>query len=69
MTNLSYDLVAATVGLCTASLLILWRHKTSSNPPLPPGPKRLPILGNFFDMPTSNEWLVYEKWAKDFGEP
>lgn len=67
MTNLSYDLVAATVGLCTASLLILWRHKTSSNPPLPPGPKRLPILGNFFDMPTSNEWLVYEKWAKDFG--
>ncbi|KAJ7445117.1 cytochrome P450 [Mycena latifolia] len=36
-------------------------------PPLPPGPPGLPIIGNFFDLPTHSPWLTFagmgEKWG------
>lgn len=35
--------------------------------PLPPGPKGLPIIGNVFDMPKSDEWLIMTKWGKKYG--
>ena len=34
--------------------------------PLPPGPKKLPLLGNLFDFPTSHEWLTYAKLCKEY---
>ncbi|KAL1725532.1 cytochrome P450 [Schizophyllum commune] len=34
--------------------------------PLPPGPKGLPLIGNFFDMPTMYEWEKYMEWAKQY---
>ena len=35
--------------------------------PYPPGPKRLPIVGNLFSMPSRQEWVTYKKWSDDFG--
>lgn len=35
---------------------------------LPPGPKRLPVVGNAFDMPQENAWLTYTNWAGIFGD-
>ena len=29
--------------------------------PLPPGPKGYPIIGNLFDMPAHESWLVYDE--------
>ncbi|KAF7368440.1 Cytochrome P450 [Mycena venus] len=34
--------------------------------PLPPGPKKLPIVGNLFDVPADRPWEAYQQWNKDF---
>ena len=39
-----------------------------SSIPLPPGPKKLPFLGNLLDFPTSHEWMKYAEWGKQFSK-
>lgn len=34
----------------------------------PPGPIGLPLLGNIFQMPVSQHWLVFSRWAKLYGK-
>ncbi|KAJ7800174.1 cytochrome P450 [Mycena olivaceomarginata] len=34
--------------------------------PLPPGPKTLPLVGNLFNMPVSEEWKTYRIWSAEF---
>ena len=36
--------------------------------PLPPGPKGYPLIGNLFDMPVHNPWVVYDDWRKTYGK-
>ncbi|EAU84016.2 cytochrome P450 [Coprinopsis cinerea okayama7 len=36
--------------------------------PLPPGPRRLPLLGNILDMPSSQEWLTFAEWGRKWGD-
>ncbi|KAJ8072938.1 hypothetical protein PM082_016498 [Marasmius tenuissimus] len=39
-------------------------------PPLPPGPRGYPFIGNFWDIATSHDlsWIRYWKWSKIHGE-
>jgi len=47
--------------------LIYFRRISSRWLPLPPGPKRLPLIGNLLNAPRSFEWEAYTRWGKEFG--
>jgi len=50
--------------LCAIVWLI---RRPSRYPPLPPGPKRLPVIGSLLDMPPSYQWITFDKWCKQYG--
>lgn len=55
-------------GVLIPVLLILWlRNRRSSATRLPPGPKKLPIIGNLLDMPTEYPWLKFAAWGNQYG--
>lgn len=38
--------------------------------PLPPGPKRWPLIGNISDIPPSEEaYLAFREWRDTYGKP
>jgi len=47
--------------------LIYFRRISSRLLPLPPGPKRLPLIGNLLNAPRSFEWEAYTRWGKEYG--
>lgn len=45
-------------------------EKRKRNPrglPTPPGPRGLPVLGNLFQLPQSEQWKVYDEWSREYG--
>jgi hypothetical protein len=65
MDRLPFALVTLAAGV--AYLAWHYVHKTTQ-PPRPPGPKGLPVIGNMRDMPTEYEWVAYKKLAKQYGK-
>ncbi|KAK7692050.1 hypothetical protein QCA50_005455 [Cerrena zonata] len=56
-------------ALVVLGLYILRRYFINKNrPPVPPGPRGLPFVGNVLDMPTSYEWLAIAEWTKRWGD-
>jgi len=67
----SRDVLDLAAGLAIVVLLVLLaklvNKRTASQLLYPPGPKPLPFVGNLFDIPRKNDWLVYQEWAKTYG--
>ncbi|KAJ3797340.1 cytochrome P450 [Lentinula aff. detonsa] len=61
------DLIFVTT--LTLSILVSWSYRnrgSRQNLPLPPGPKKLPLLGNSLDMPSTFHWITFSKWAEQY---
>jgi hypothetical protein len=54
-------------GVLLVIVLYVANHTRSDSRPYPPGPKRLPVIGNLLDMPSREEWLTYRKWSDEYG--
>ena len=56
-------------GACVLLTLyfVLERRTTRSRIPLPPGPPRLPILGNLFDLPKGSPRVEYRELSRKYG--
>ncbi|KAF6747126.1 cytochrome P450 98A3 [Ephemerocybe angulata] len=44
------------------------KKKNPRGLPLPPGPHGLPLLGNLFQLPQSEQWKAYQAMAKEYGD-
>ncbi|KAF8879274.1 cytochrome P450 [Infundibulicybe gibba] len=67
MLQIQLQYVVLAVVLCTV-LYLASRRANALRLPLPPGPRGLPVIGNLLDVPTTNQWLVFDEWAKKYGD-
>ncbi|KAJ7064665.1 cytochrome P450 [Mycena amicta] len=51
---------------CLIYCALRWRVNRTSRPPLPPGPRRLPILGSVLSIPAQHPWVAFARWAKEY---
>ena len=53
-----------TIAICALFFgLSLIRRKK-----LPPGPRRLPIIGNVHQLPVQSPWVTFGEWSKSYGK-
>ena len=66
LARLGFDTIPlAILTLLFSFTLFVWYSKKRIF--YPPGPKRLPVVGNLFSMPLREEWVTYKKWSDQFG--
>ena len=62
MTLLQFALVLGALGV----FVVYWRNAQRQRQHLPPGPKKLPFIGNLLSMPRKLEWETFAKWGKEY---
>ena len=55
----------ASIIIGCAALVRLARSR--SRPPLPPGPKGYPVIGNLLDMPPNHVWEKFGELSNQYG--
>ncbi|KAG2135029.1 cytochrome P450 [Suillus cothurnatus] len=62
--------ILASIPLSFIAVKALCRFikKRQNNPPLPPGPAPLPLLGNVLSINAQEPWLTYTEWGATYGD-
>ncbi|KAJ6570523.1 cytochrome P450 monooxygenase [Mycena vulgaris] len=55
-------------ALCTGIVLLYQRGRREAAASKPPGPPKLPIIGNLLDVPRAREILAYNAMAEKYGD-
>ncbi|CAK5283294.1 unnamed protein product [Mycena citricolor] len=53
--------------LVITSSIIIWSWTRKMRPSLPPGPPRLPLIGNLLDIPAKEPWLAFSAMGDKYG--
>ncbi|KAK7047633.1 hypothetical protein VNI00_006401 [Paramarasmius palmivorus] len=67
MALLTADLVAGIFCFVLLARLLRRSSRLIHELPLPPGPPKLPFLGNLLQLPRHREWEIYLQWDKQYG--
>ncbi|OAX44082.1 cytochrome P450 [Rhizopogon vinicolor AM-OR11-026] len=64
------DTIVIAIGAVSlVALLSVWKSKTkSSSLSLPPGPPRIPFLGNVLDIDMTEPHVTYAQWGHQYGD-
>ena len=60
-------LVFIDIGLLAVAVILIKKILSTATALPPPGPRKLPLLGNLLDMPSSQEWLTFAEWGRKWG--
>ena len=57
------------IGILAVLLLLatIRDYQRRGGLPYPPGPRPLPLLGNYLDIPQQFPWLTFSKFSKNYG--
>jgi hypothetical protein len=60
------QLAIALILVTLTVFVVYWMNGQRQRRHLPPGPKKLPFIGNLLSMPRTLEWETFAKWGKEY---